>query len=71
MHGDFYIYRPGSNFNRILRDPQSRKITIKLLYFLDYLKAHGNSAHRFHKSKEPNDNFQQKRKVKSSKEFRL
>lgn len=40
----------GNNFSRIINDPQSRTITIKLLYFLDYLKVHGKMGRRYHKS---------------------
>lgn len=64
-------HRFGSNFNRILQDPQSRTITIKLLYFLDYLKVHGKIGHRFHKAKVPDESPDHRRTPKTSKEFRL
>ncbi|MBK7888175.1 MAG: carbohydrate binding family 9 domain-containing protein [Bacteroidetes bacterium] len=40
----------GDNFSRVINDPQSRTIAIKVLYFLDYLKVHGKMGRRYHKS---------------------
>ncbi|MFN8153112.1 MAG: DUF5916 domain-containing protein [Bacteroidia bacterium] len=42
-------YNFGTNFDRIMRDPQSRTITVKILYYLDYLKVHGKIGRRYHK----------------------
>ena len=39
-----------SNMNRIMRDPQASTVSIKVLYFLDYLKVHGRIGRKFHKS---------------------
>lgn len=68
---DVVSHRFGSNFTRILQDPQSRTVTIKLLYFLDYLKVHGKLGLRFHKPKVPHQPVTPGRNVKPSKEFRL
>lgn len=38
------------NFDRILKDPKSSTVSIKILYYLDYLKVHGKIANRYHKS---------------------
>ncbi len=42
----------GKNFDRIINDPQSRTIAVKILYFLDYLKVHGKIGRRYHKASE-------------------
>jgi hypothetical protein len=39
-----------SNMNRIMRDPQASTVSIKVLYFLDYLKVHGRIGRKFHKT---------------------
>ena len=61
----------GNNFNRIMSDPQSRTFTVKLLYYLDYLKVHGKIAHRYHKSPGANEASHYQRVANPAKGFHL
>ncbi len=54
----------GKNFNRIMDDPQSRTFTVKILYYLDYLKVHGKLGRRYHKAPEDGRSAQHNRTVK-------